>query len=1098
MNGKARHFLVLLAVTLGFSASARLARSEEEWLKAFNEGTRHYQMRDFPQALLAWERSLKLHPTQAGTYANIAKVQLILGRYREAITAFDKALELRPPAKWAAIIWHDKGHCYRELKLYHKAVEALGKALEIDPDTARFWARLGDNLSRVGHTEEAVKAYEKALELKPGDANATEALEDENLRLEKEPRPFPSTMDEVRLSRMRSHTLDLKGAAQALADCDQTAPLVKTELAEIEARREYLDALGAAIPPGTLVVVEEGEKRAKLVRASSKGVEVEGGSAPVPWPLLPRGTAALLAIAADKAVTTAPLGAVLVLTDLGLWARVDQRTKAWADADPAGAVKAFEVAARYRGLAETPQGGFLWKGNEYVTVAEDDARAHDLVTVDGKAIPREEARRQIEKQRTTRRVAKKNQVAEARARAEKLLKDYGVTEIKTLVAAGDPIKRMDVVVVADGFTSAELGAFEKAADAVARTVLTVEPFKNYSRYVSVHRVSVVAEESGLAGTRLGAKLEKGRILVCDRDLAATYGRLAPDADLVIACVNVKDVRATGSPGVITIDASGEFSDTFLHELGHAVGLLDDEYVDASVTDRFVEYDKTKESEHVNTTRDSNPKSSKWHYWLLPPAIPEKIGCFEGCFYRDKGYFRPASNCRMRTMNFKSYCPVCLEQMEKSFYSRLEPIDDVSVRVPEVFLWKDDATKIAASTIAITAGAEKLGGFVAKWYVDDRPAPAAAVKSAGVKTELNLKTLNLPAGAHEAVLRVDLKDVRVRRDDGLLSSVRAWRLYVKDTPRPRITAPERVTAVRGEPVSFDVSVEGLSADQRLDAEGPMGSAFIDSDQGGRFVWCPGRTARGLFHLVLKVGLGDQAVKHVTEILIQDPAHNVPPVFRDQGLVLAARGKDLALKLEAFDADGDGLVFTAKKLPEGAILDPMRGILYWRPSYSSPLDAESDVVVKVSDGVGEDEMTFKLRVDNRPLEGATWGFDVLQATRSTSVEVRKAAFASLLECDLPRGAKLLELSRLLRDADAEVAKKACQTLSEALEVSEKSARSLVALDLQDRVFELADRPDALAFLKQFGRYLFSAEAEPAAARIQKDLAAVEAYNKGRGAP
>ena len=148
--------------------------------------------------------------------------------------------------------------------------------------------------------------------------------------------------------------------------------------------------------------------------------------------------------------------------------------------------------------------------------------------------------------------------------------------MKTLLSAGDPIKRADVVVVADGFTNAELPAFEKAADAVARTVLTVEPFKNYSMQLSVHRVTVVAEESGLAGSRLGAKLEKGRILVCDKELAAKYGHLAPDADLVIVCVNVKDVRATGSPGVITIDASGEFGDTVLHELGHAIGLLDDE------------------------------------------------------------------------------------------------------------------------------------------------------------------------------------------------------------------------------------------------------------------------------------------------------------------------------------------------------------------------------------------------------------------------------------------------------------------------------------------------------------------------------------------
>jgi hypothetical protein len=141
---------------------------------------------------------------------------------------------------------------------------------------------------------------------------------------------------------------------------------------------------------------------------------------------------------------------------------------------------------------------------------------------------------------------------------------------------------------------------------------------------------------------------------------------------------------------------------------------------------------------------------------------------------------------------------------------------------------------------------------------------------------------------------------------------------------------------------------------------------------------------------------------------------------------------------------------------------------------------------------------VKVDYRPIQAASWGFDVLQTTRSNSVDVRRASFASLLECDLPRGAKLLELVRLLRDRDPDVAIKARKTLSDALEISEKSARGLVALDLADHVWDLADRPEALDFLKQFGRYLFPSEAEPAAAKIQKDLAAVEAYNRDRGAP
>src|SRR5660398_150697 len=53
-----------------------------------------------------------------------------LGKYQEAITAFDKALEIDPQDRTA---WNNKGLALANLGKYQEAITAYDKALEIDP-----------------------------------------------------------------------------------------------------------------------------------------------------------------------------------------------------------------------------------------------------------------------------------------------------------------------------------------------------------------------------------------------------------------------------------------------------------------------------------------------------------------------------------------------------------------------------------------------------------------------------------------------------------------------------------------------------------------------------------------------------------------------------------------------------------------------------------------------------------------------------------------------------------------------------------------------------------------------------------------------------
>ncbi|MEZ0230342.1 MAG: hypothetical protein ACAI25_17095, partial [Planctomycetota bacterium] len=204
---------------------------------------------------------------------------------------------------------------------------------------------------------------------------------------------------------------------------------------------------------------------------------------------------------------------------------------------------------------------------------------------------------------------------------------------------------------------------------------------------------------------------------------------------------------------------------------------------------------------------------------------------------------------------------------------------------------------------------------------------------------------------------------------------------------------------------------------------------------------------------------------------------------------------------YDPDGDALVFSSKKLPPGAELDPATGMLRWTPNYSSPFDTDLDIPIRVTDGKLSDELTIKLHVDNRSIGSPGKGFDILVATRSPDRGLRAEAIAELMKSqDLATDAKILELARLLRDFDDDVASRATAALRD-LPVKDgdklaiEARRSLVALDLAGHTWQLSDRPAALALMKELVKTPLDGAEKAVGVKIQKDVAAIEKYNRDR---
>jgi hypothetical protein len=68
--------------------------------------------------------------------------------------------------------------------------------------------------------------------------------------------------------------------------------------------------------------------------------------------------------------------------------------------------------------------------------------------------------------------------------------------VTTIRNNGDPANRVNMVIVGDGYTAAEMGKYAADAENAIAGFLAQEPYKEYQRYFNVLRVDVISAESG--------------------------------------------------------------------------------------------------------------------------------------------------------------------------------------------------------------------------------------------------------------------------------------------------------------------------------------------------------------------------------------------------------------------------------------------------------------------------------------------------------------------------------------------------------------------------------------------------------------------------
>ncbi len=291
---------------------------------------------------------------------------------------------------------------------------------------------------------------------------------------------------------------------------------------------------------------------------------------------------------------------------------------------------------------------------------------------------------------------------------------------------GDPATKVDLLLLGDGYTKAEVKKFEADARRLTAVLFATSPFKEHASDFNVWGLCPAANESGISRPSTGVYRDslatydafgsERYILSFDNRALRKVAQFAPYEFVEILANN----RTYGGGGIFnlysTVAVDNAFANyVFVHEFGHHFAGLADEYYTSAVS--YAPATERVEPWEPNATALLDPAKLKWKdlvaadtpiptpwkkdefekYSLaiqkrrgeirkqkLPESVMEalfreelqheqatfrkekyfgRVGAFEGSIYEAKGYYRPEVDCIMFTRT-NHFCAVCRRAIER--------------------------------------------------------------------------------------------------------------------------------------------------------------------------------------------------------------------------------------------------------------------------------------------------------------------------------------------------------------------------------------------------------------------------------------------------
>ncbi|WP_079038142.1 M64 family metallopeptidase [Streptomyces sp. NBRC 110028] len=356
-------------------------------------------------------------------------------------------------------------------------------------------------------------------------------------------------------------------------------------------------------------------------------------------------------------------------------------------------------------------------------------------------------------------------------------------EVAPVIENGPPADKVDVVFVGDGYTAAQQGDFHADVRSTWAQISAIEPYAAYRNLFNVWSVDAVSNQSGVSGDPSKGVVKDTaldsyfwcdgteRLLCVDTGKVGSYAAKAPQADLVIVLSNSAKYggagytisSGAGYDGIATASSDHPDSDQIaVHETGHSVGGLADEYVYAK-NGSYTGAEPGEPNVTKLTAAQLTEQKRKWYRWIGHTS-PDggTVGAYEGGRYYPKGLNRPTQNSIMRTLG-REYSLPGREAMIAGFY-----------RHAGVLSSRTGTGTLLARAASLKVNVPKTASLT--WYVDGAEVTAARGRktvtpaSLGVPSDGKPHTVTAKAVDHTRAV----KDPALRK---LLTASRTWKVPV---------------------------------------------------------------------------------------------------------------------------------------------------------------------------------------------------------------------------------------------------------------------------------------------------------------------------------
>jgi len=255
-----------------------------------------------------------------------------------------------------------------------------------------------------------------------------------------------------------------------------------------------------------------------------------------------------------------------------------------------------------------------------------------------------------------------------------------------VVNSGDPAKKVDLVLLPEGYTADQKDLFIADCQKFAEELFRYAPYSENKDKFNIRGVWAPSQEAGpdIPGdhiwneTCLNASFytfdSERYLMVNDFQGIRNLAGNAP-YDFVYILANTEKYGGGAIYNFYGISAAHHIDETgkiYIHEFGHLFAGLGDEYVGGVEYSDFYPPQVEPWEPNLTTLVDFD---RKWKN-MLPEGTPiptpvkaennDKLGVYEGGGYVTKGVYRPWINCLMNNLHtIDVFCPVCNKSIQQA-------------------------------------------------------------------------------------------------------------------------------------------------------------------------------------------------------------------------------------------------------------------------------------------------------------------------------------------------------------------------------------------------------------------------------------------------